>query len=44
MIDRALAFVKRWNLKGVELAFAFANVKKVTRVPPEKIEVHFLEG
>jgi hypothetical protein len=42
MIDRALSFIKKWKLQGVELAFAFANVKKVTRVPPEKIEADFV--
>lgn len=44
MIDRALDFIRKWNLKGVELAFAFANAKKVTRVPPEKLQTHFVES
>jgi hypothetical protein len=43
LIDSALDFVRKWNLKGVELAFAFADVEKVTRVAPEKIEVHYSE-
>lgn len=41
MIDRALDFVSKWNLKGVELAFAFADAKKVTQVPPEKLQLNY---
>lgn len=44
MIDRALDFVRRWNLKGVELAFAFNGAKKITRVPPEKIQTDYLDN
>ena len=44
LIDRALEFVRRWKLQDVELAFAFDGRKKVTRVPPEKVEVHFSES
>jgi hypothetical protein len=44
MIDRALDFVRRWNLKGVELAFAFNGAKKVTRVSPEKIQTNYLDN
>jgi hypothetical protein len=43
MIDHALSFVSKWNLRGVELAFAFADAKKVTRVPPEKLRMDFVE-
>jgi hypothetical protein len=44
MIDRALDFVRKWNLKDVELAFAFDGLKKVTRVPPEKVQLHYMES
>jgi hypothetical protein len=41
MIDRALDFVRHWNLQDVELAFAFDDLSKVTRVPLDKISVNF---
>jgi hypothetical protein len=44
MIDRALEFVRQWNLKDVELAFAFDDLSKVTRVPLDKIAVNYSQG
>ncbi len=44
LIDRALEFVKQWNLKDVELAFAFDDLSEVTRVPLDKISVNYSQG
>ena len=44
MIDRALEFVKQWNLKDVELAFAFDDLSKVTRVPLDKIAINYSQS
>jgi hypothetical protein len=44
MIDRALDFVRRWKLEDMELAFAFDDFKHVTRVPMEKLEMHYSES
>ena len=44
LIDRALEFIKNWNLKGVELVFAFKGAKKITRVPPEKVQTQYQES
>lgn len=44
MIDRALAFIERWKLKDIELAFAFAELDEVMRVPIEKMELRYSEG
>ena len=44
MIDRALEFVRQWNLKDVELAFAFDDLSKVTRVPLDKIAVNYSQS
>jgi hypothetical protein len=41
MIDRALEFITKWNLQGVEVAFAFDDFKKITRVPLEKIALKY---
>ncbi len=43
LIDRALQFVERWNLKDMELAFAFDDVEDVTHVPLEKMELRYSE-
>lgn len=44
MIDRALDFIQRWNLKGMELAFAFDDFKHVTRVPMERLALKYSES
>ena len=44
MIDRALEFVRQWNLQDVELAFAFDDLSKITRVPLDKIAVNYSQG
>ena len=44
MIDRAIEFVNQWNLKDVELAFAFDDLSQVTRVPLDKISVNYSES
>ena len=36
-IDRALNFIQTWELKEVELAFAFADENHVTCVPLDRI-------
>ena len=41
MIDRALQFIEHWQIRDVELAFAFDEVDEVTTVPLEKMELHF---
>jgi hypothetical protein len=43
LIDRALEFVERWNLKDMELVFAFDD-EDVTRVPLEKMELRYSEA
>jgi hypothetical protein len=40
-IDRALQFVAKWELKEVELAFAFNQ--SVKRVPLERLAVRYSE-
>jgi hypothetical protein len=44
MIDRAIEFVDRWQLQGVELAFVFDDYSDVTTVPLDKMELRFSEG
>ncbi|HOF69990.1 MAG TPA: hypothetical protein PLN97_01520 [Verrucomicrobiota bacterium] len=44
LIDRALQFIETWRLKDMELAFAFRNVNRVTRVPIEKTTLNYLES
>jgi hypothetical protein len=44
LIDRALEFVERWQLKDMELAFAFDDVEDVTRVPLDKMELRYSQG
>jgi hypothetical protein len=40
MIDRALLFIGKCNLTGVELVFAFKD-RKVRRVPLEKLQLSY---
>jgi len=42
-IDRALEFIKTWELKDVELAFAFTGPSSVTRVPLDRIACGYTE-
>jgi len=42
-IDRAVEFIAKWNLRDIEVAFAFDDLKEVTRVPSEKIALKFSE-
>ena len=44
MIDRALQFIRQWNLQDVELAFAFEDRSGVKRVPVEKLAIPYSEG
>jgi hypothetical protein len=44
MIDRAIAFVDRWQLQDIELAFAFDDPEDVTTVPLDKMELRYSEG
>lgn len=44
MIDRALAFVRQWNLRDLELVFAFNDGEEVTRVPIDKMELRYSES
>ena len=40
-IDRALDFIDKWNLKDVELAFAFGDSVDVTGVAIEKVNLRY---
>jgi len=42
-IDRALQFIRRWQLKGVELVFAFADEAEVKQVDLERLNVGYVE-
>jgi hypothetical protein len=44
MIDRALEFVRKWNLKDVEVAFAFDDLSRITTVPLDRIGLHYSES
>jgi hypothetical protein len=44
MIDRALEFIAKWQLQDVEIAFAFDDWEKVTRVPLDKMALHYTES
>jgi hypothetical protein len=44
LIDRALAFVERWHLKDVEIAFCFKDRHCVTGVPRERMALSYLEN
>jgi hypothetical protein len=44
MIDRALDFIRKWNLQDMEVAFAFDRTDQVTRVPFEKIALGYAES
>ncbi len=43
MIDRALQFIENWELKDVELAFAFEKVNQVTGVPFDRLSLKYSE-
>jgi hypothetical protein len=43
MIDRAVDFVKKWNLTDVELAFAFDKLNHVKPMPLEKVGLGYSE-
>lgn len=43
LIDHAIRFVQNWDLKDVELAFAFDNFTKVKRVPLERMSSRYSE-
>ena len=43
-IDRALDFIDKWNLKDVELAFAFGDSVDVTGVAIEKVSLRYSQG
>jgi hypothetical protein len=43
MIDRAVKFVDLLRLQNVELAFAFEDNGKITRVPIDKLGCHYSE-
>ena len=42
-IDRALEFVQTWQMKEVELAFAFNDAASITLVPLEKMATTYSE-
>jgi len=42
-IDRALSFIRTWNLQETELAFAFQGQHFVKRVPLEKLALKYSE-
>lgn len=42
-IDRALQFVRRWNLQNVELVFGFQDEDEVKEVEPAKLNIRFAE-
>jgi len=43
MIDRALQFMQKWHLAGVEVAFCFKDRHCVTGVPLERMAMEFSE-
>jgi hypothetical protein len=40
-IDRALSYIETWELKSVELAFAFDDPPSVTAVPLERTSLQY---
>ena len=40
-IDRALKFIEQWQLKDVELAFAFGDEETVTAVDVDRLKVKY---
>jgi hypothetical protein len=40
-IDRALKFIEQWQLKDVELAFAFGDEETVTAVEVDRLKVKY---
>ena len=43
LIDRALQFIEQWELKDVELAFAFDRGRQVTGVPFDRLSLKYSE-
>ncbi len=43
LIDRALDFVEKWHLQGVEVAFCFKDRHCVTGVPRERMTMSYSE-
>ncbi len=43
LIDRAVEFVRRWQLKDVEVAFAFERSGAVKRIPIDKLGASYCE-
>ena len=44
MIDRAIQFVEKWNLRDVEVAFCFKDSHCVTGLPRERMAVEYSES
>jgi len=42
-IDRALNFIRTWQLQEVELAFAFNDRLEIKGVPPERVALKYCE-
>jgi len=40
-IDRALHYIKTWEMTEVEIAFAFDDAQSVMTLPLEKTELHY---
>jgi hypothetical protein len=43
-IDRALTFIRQWQLKDVEVAFCFQDRDEVMAVPLDRISLKFSES
>lgn len=43
LIDRALQFIEQWQMKDVELAFAFEKANQVTGVPFDRLSLKYSE-
>ena len=43
LIDRAVAFLEKWKLKDVEVAFCFKDRHCVTGVPRDRVDLSFTE-
>ena len=43
LIDRALAFLEKWKLQDVEVAFCFKDRHCITGVPRERMALSFTE-
>ena len=42
-IDRALSFIRTWNLPEMEIAFSFQGHAAVKRVPLERIALNYAQ-